>query len=198
MSLKIGLTGGIGSGKSIVAKIFKAIGIPVFVADDEAKKIINNNTKVKQKIVHLLGEGIYLKDGTIDRKKLANLIFNDNIVLKNINLIVHPEVHLVFEEWHKQQKTAYTLYEAAIIFETGFYKNMDFNILVVAEQKLRLKRVAERDNSSEKQVLERMAKQWPDEKKINLANTLINNNNNLLIPQVLEIDRKLKENGKIW
>lgn len=197
--ITVGITGGIGSGKSTVSNVFKILGIPVFEADKAAKILLDKNEKVKSEIIHLFGEGIYSSDGTVNRKKLAEIIFNDEIQLRKVNEIVHPEVRNEYQVWLKIQSTAYIIHEAAILFESGFYKMMDFTILVTAPEQLRIKWVTKRDGVSEKQVRERMARQWPDEKKQKLADIVLHNNNNdLIIPEIIKTDKSLKTNGKIW
>lgn len=199
MTLKIGITGGIGSGKSTICKIFKLLDIPVFEADLEAKKLINTNQVIKDGLVKLFGKDIYTLNGVIDRKKLANLIFNNDNHLAKVNKLIHPVVRNEFDVWLKKQSTPYVIHEAAILFESGFYKMMDFSILVTAPEADRIARVSTRDKVSEKEVKERIQKQWTDQQKMELATIEIKNDNKeLIIPQILEIDKQLKENGKIW
>jgi len=199
MALSIGITGGIGSGKSTVCKIFKLLGVPVFEADLVAKVLINSNTEIKNGLIHLFGKNIYNSNNKVDRKMLANLIFNDDTLMEKVNHLVHPVVRNEFVNWQKLQKTDYIIHEAAILFESGFYKMMDYTILVSAPEEIRINRVTKRDNSSPDLVQSRIRKQWPDEEKRNLASIeLVNDNKNLLIPQILEIDKKLKTHGKIW
>lgn len=194
--LKIGITGGIGSGKSTICNFFKLIGIPVFQADVEAKKILNESAIIRGKMTLYFGSDIYLPNQTIDRKKLAQLIFNSPSLLEKVNSIVHPEVRKRFFDWCDQQKTPYIIHEAAILFETGFAQMMDYNILVTAPKQQRTDWVMNRDNSSAKQVEERMSKQWPDEKKEQLADFIIKNNNQeLIIPVLLELDKKFRAHG---
>ncbi|MBN2773601.1 MAG: dephospho-CoA kinase [Prolixibacteraceae bacterium] len=197
MGIKIGITGGIGSGKSVVCKIFKCLGIPVFEADNVGKFLLDNDKNIRKKITGLFGESVYMPDNSIDRKKLASIIFNDNIALQKVNEIIHPAVRKEFESWILKQNTIYMIHEAAILFESGFYKLMDFNIHISADKNIRIKRVMERNKISEEMVLTRLNKQWDDKKKEKLADAVIYNNNELLIPQVLKIDKQLKENGKI-
>ena len=197
MTFKVGITGGIGSGKSVVCKIFKTLGIPVFEADAVAKQLTNTNPEIKEQLIDLYGEGIYSDDGTINRKKLAGIIFNDDIELRKVNEIIHPEVRNYFFEWAVQQNSAYVVHEAAILFESGFYKLMDYNVAVLADQFLRIERVIYRDGSSFDEVKERIDKQWSDEKRNNLADAVIYNNSELLIPQVLETDKKIRQHGNI-
>jgi len=199
MTKVIGITGGIGSGKSTVCKVFKLLGVPVFEADIVAGKLINSNSEIRNELVQLFGNDIYSADKKVNRKKLAELIFNSDVLLEKVNNIVHPAVRNEFLNWLKQQKPAYVIHEAAILFESGFYKMMDFTILVSAPEEMRVERVMMRDNISSEQVIARMAKQWPDSEKRKLATfELVNDNKNLLIPQIIEIDKKLKTDGKIW
>jgi dephospho-CoA kinase len=199
MTKVIGITGGIGSGKSTVCKVFNLLGVPVFEADITAGRLINSNSEIRNELVRLFGNDIYNADNKLNRKKLAELIFNSDILLEKVNNIVHPAVRNEFLNWTKQQKTAYVIHEAAILFESGFYKMMDFTILVSASEEMRVERVMMRDSIPREQVIARMAKQWPDSEKRKLATLeLVNDNKNLLIPQIIEIDKKLKTDGKIW
>lgn len=199
MTVAIGITGGIGSGKSTVCEIFKLLGIPVFEADRVAGKLINTDSAIRNELIKLYGTEIYNADKNINREKLANIIFNSNVELEKVNKVVHPAVRHEFTNWVKNQKTAYIIHEAAILIESGFYKMMDFTILVSAPEEMRIERVIMRNNLSRENVISRMAKQWPDSEKRKIANfELVNDNKNLLIPQIIEIDKKLKTNGKIW
>ncbi|MCG6186895.1 dephospho-CoA kinase [Maribellus maritimus] len=199
MTIKIGITGGIGSGKSTICNIFKLLGVPVFEADTIAKQLLDSDSKIKTKLIHLFGEGIYMDNGRVNRKKLANIIFNDNIQLEKMNKMVHPVVREKFNDWVDKQNHKYIIHEAAILFESGFYKMMDFNILVSAEKRHRIERVKKRDGVSEAQVLERISRQWTDKEKRKLASIeIINDNKRLIIPEIIEIDKKLKKYGKIW
>ena len=197
--ITIGITGGIGSGKSVVCQIFKLLGIPVFEADIEAKKLYETNNIIKQGLVEIFGKNIYNQNNTLNRVMLANLIFNDDNLLEKVNLLVHPEVRNEFENWKKKQDSPYLIHEAAILFESGFYKMMDQSILVTAPEELRIERVSKRDNVSPEVVIKRMKKQWTDDEKRKLASfELVNDNKCLLIPMILEIDNNLKTYGKIW
>lgn len=199
MTLKIGITGGIGSGKTTVCRIFKLMGIPVFEADVVAKQLLNYNTEIKNNLIHLFGSGIYMKDGAVNRKKLAGIIFNDDVQLAKINSLVHPAVRNEFQKWLKQQKSSYVIHEAAILFESGFYKLMDYNIFVSAPEKERILRVVKRDNITEQQVKDRLSKQWTDAERRKLADyEIVNDNKMPVIPEVIKIDKRLKEYGKIW
>lgn len=199
MTLRIGITGGIGSGKSTVCRIFGLLGIPVFEADLEAKKLLDTSPEIKMSLINHFGESIYTEGGKVDRKKLAHIIFNNEAALKKVNELVHPAVRTTFEDWAEQQTAPYVIHEAAILFESGFYQMMDFSLLVSAPEKQRIAWVMQRDGISEQQVRLRMAKQWTDAEKQKLASkVLINDNTSLLIPQIVEIDKNLNEYGKIW
>lgn len=193
---KVGITGGIGSGKSTVCDFFRLLGIPVFHADYEAKKIMNESVIVKNKLIMHFGKNIYRPNHTIDRKKLAGIIFNSPFLLETVNSIVHPEVRTYFFAWCERQKSPYIIHEAAILFESGFAKMMDYTILISAPEQQRIKWVMNRDNSSEKEIRERISKQWPDEKKQRLADiTIENNNRKLIIPKLVELDKKFRTHG---
>jgi dephospho-CoA kinase len=194
--LKIGVTGGIGSGKSTICQFFEIIGIPVFTADVEAKAIMDNSPVIRNQLIAIFGKDIYLPDFTLDRKKLAQLIFHSPVLLEKVNAIVHPEVRNHFLDWSQKQTTAYVVYEAAILFETGFYTLMDYNILVTAPEEERIKRVMAREETTVQDIQSRISKQWPDEEKIKLADYVLNNNNEeLIIPQLVELDKKFRIHG---
>ncbi len=194
--IKVGVTGGIGSGKSTVCNFFKLIGIPVFEADLEAKKIINHSAIVRSQMIMNFGKDIYLPNHTVDRKKLADIIFNSPSSLEKVNSIIHPEVRKNFYEWVDQQSSEYIVHEAAILFESGFYKMMDFMVLITASTETRVKRVVERDKLTEKSVIARMKLQWDDKEKIKLSNlVLTNDNTELIIPQLIELDKNLRRHG---
>jgi dephospho-CoA kinase len=190
--IKVGLTGGIGAGKSYVGRIFSQLGIPVFIADIEARKIQLTDTEVIKKMVGLLGKDIYLQNGDINREKLAQIIFNDNIALQKVNEIIHPAVRKAFEKWAKKQTSPYVIQEAAIIFENQQSKNFNKIISVTAPVELKIKRVMERDNISGEDVLKRMKNQLPDEEKIRQSDYVINTDDQqLILPQIIEIHNKL-------
>ncbi|WP_163711178.1 dephospho-CoA kinase [Mangrovibacterium lignilyticum] len=194
--IKVGITGGIGSGKSTVCQFFKTLGIPVFEADVEAKNLINSSEAIKNQLIAEFGSDIYLPNQRIDRKKLAGLIFNSPTLLDKVNRIIHPEVREYFEKWVTLQKSPYVVHEAAIMFESGFYKMMDYTILVTAPEQDRIKRVMERENTTEEGVKARMAKQWTDEQKAELAGFIIKNDNKeLIIPQLIALDKRFRSHG---
>lgn len=199
MTLKIGITGGIGSGKSSVCKVFKVLGVPVFEADVVAKKLIESDPEIRNGLINLFGADIYSPNGRLDRKKLAGLIFNNDIQLQKVNELVHPAVRANFLNWVEEQNAPYVIHEAAILFESGFYKIMDHTILVSAPEQERIDRVSRRDKVTEDQVRERMQKQWPDAEKRKLATFEIKNaDSDMILPIVIKIDKQLRENGKIW
>ncbi len=174
MTKIIGLTGGIGSGKSTVARMFMAYGIPVYIADDEAKKIMESDEIIKQ-VISTFGKDI-ISNGKINRVKLADIVFNDTEKLTQLNKIVHPAVQKHFTDWLKIRETIpFVIKEAAILFETGGHKQCDKVITVVAPQQVRIERVVARDNSDQESVLKRMNNQWSDEKKILLSDFVIEN-----------------------
>lgn len=170
----IGLTGGIGSGKTTVANFFHDLGVPVYIADEEAKKLMNISTSLKEEIISLFGEQAYKKN-QLDRKYIASRVFSNKEKLESLNALVHPEVTRHFNQWKQKQTAPYLLYEAAILFEKGGYKKCDFNILVTANHPDKIKRLVQRDNSTIEEIEARMSHQWPDEKKLELADFIIEN-----------------------
>ncbi len=189
---KVGLTGNIGSGKSMVAQIFKTFDVPVFDADSEAKAILFS-PEVSQKVISAFGSKIISAD-KIDKNKLAGVVFSDRNLLQKLNDIIHPAVREKFESWSQSYNNKpYLIYEAAILFESGHYKNLDAMITVFADPEIRIERVMARDNVSRELVLERVHNQWPDDKKNALADfVIINNGAELLIPQVERIHLHLQ------
>jgi dephospho-CoA kinase len=189
----VGLTGGIGSGKSTVAKIFSLLGTPIYFADDRAKWLMGNDELLKNQLIEAFGEESYDSKGELNRSFLAKTVFSDPEKIKTINSLVHPAVGRDFLSWSSQQNTTYVLKEAALIFETGNNKALDFVINVSSPLKVRIARTLMRDSfRSEEQVNQIINQQLPDEQKNELADFVIKNTDNkLLIPQVLEIHQKL-------
>lgn len=186
---KIGLTGGIGSGKSFIAKVFETIGVPVFYADEEAKKILNLPS-VLQSLTETLGVNVIDSiSGLANRKLIAQLVFDDPEKLKFLNQLIHPEVEKVFQLWCLQNvQHKYILKEAAILFESGSFKNLDGVICLVASKSTRVKRVMKRDGVTEMEIEKRINNQWSDEQRIALSNWVINNDENeAILKQVLAI-----------
>jgi len=191
--IKIGITGGIGSGKTTVCHFFDLLNIPVFTADAEAKRLMITSPDIKNKLKFFLGDDIYFKDQSLDRKKIAKRIFHSSDLLSKINAVVHPAVLKEFEIWCLEKNSPYVLFEAAILFECGLYKKMDINVLITASEKIRINRVVVRDNATEEEVKSKITKQWKEEKKEDYADCIIHNDNReLLIPQLLNLDKKIK------
>ena len=190
--IKVALTGNIGSGKSTVAKIFTVLGVPVFNADTEARMLYYEDV-VKDELISLFSENILNKNGDVDTKILASIIFNDKHALQTVNNIIHPLVLEKYNNWCNTYKNEhYTIHETAILFENNLQKNFDIVINVSAPAEIRLKRVIERDKISEEQVNERMANQISDKTKCELSQFVIyNDGNRFLIPQVNSIHNKL-------
>lgn len=194
--LKVGITGGIGSGKSTVCHIFSVLGIPVFEADQVAKRLQNTDPEIRAQLIELFGASVYLPDDTVDRRYLAGIVFNDITLLHRLNAIIHPAVRKVFNEWSLQQQSPYVMLEAAILFESGLYNLMDKTIVVNTDESERIQRVMKRDKITEELVRQRIRNQWTDEQRIKLADFVIyNNDNQLIIPQIVAIDKKLRTNG---
>lgn len=170
----VGLTGGIGSGKSTIAKEFAALGIAVFNSDEQAKALIANNAQVKKRIMAAFGEEAY-QNGEYNRAYIAQIVFNNSEKLAILNGIVHPALAKYFKQWAKKQISPYVLKEAAILFESGSYKDCDYIITVTAPEEVRIARVMARDHCTEAQVRARMAQQWSDAQRIALSNAVIEN-----------------------
>jgi len=189
--LRIGITGGIGSGKTTVAKIFEVLGTPVYYADDAAKNIMNENEPLKQLIIQHFGEATYT-DGQLNRPILSSLVFNDPEKLTLLNSLVHPVTISDADKWMRAQTFPYTLKEAAILFETDAWKHLDYVIGVRTPLELRLKRTMLRDGITAEAVQKRMDKQMNEEEKMERCNFIIENNEEeLLIPQVVSLHEKL-------
>lgn len=185
--LKIGLTGGIGSGKSTVAAIFSVLGIPVFDADAVTKKLMEDDESIRSSIKKKFGEEAYLNN-KLNRKYIASIVFNDVHKLEILNSITHPVVITAAQKWMQQQTSAYTIKEAALMFESASAAGVDFIIGVFAPQHLRIKRVMERDNISRLDVLARMDKQIDEKIKMKLCNFIIvNDEQQLVIPQAIKL-----------
>ncbi|AWH85636.1 dephospho-CoA kinase [Flavobacterium album] len=189
----VGLTGGIGSGKTTIAQYFIAMGVPVYFADDEAKKILYAPDTVAE-VTNAFGEEV-LTNGVPDRQKIAAIVFNNPQKLEVLNGIIHPKVRQHFKDWvAAHDNEPLVIKETAILFESGSYKDCDATILVTAPKEVRIQRVMGRDNTTAEKVLERMANQWDDERKIPLSNYIIQNINSIKAEKeaqkVLEIIQK--------
>ena len=175
----IGLTGGIGSGKTTVAKFIEDCGFPVYYSDDRAKDIVNDNEDVKVRIKELLGSDSYDENGLYNRKFVAEKVFNNKDLLHSLNEIIHPAVRLDFEDWVKKQTKYLIFKETALLFELQLNKQCYRSILVTAEDNIRIKRVMDRDGKTYREVQSVMEKQMPEKEKIKLADCIIYNNTNL-------------------
>ena len=192
--IKVGITGGIGSGKSTVCKIFEILDIPIYYADNRAKKLMVENEALIKDVKELLGDQSYHEDKSLNRKFVASKVFKDPMLLKKLNELVHPRVWEDAEQWYNVQAvdTPYILNEAALLFETGSFKKFDKIILVTAPEKVRIARVMKRDGATQNEVENRINKQLKDHIKIPLSDFLIINDNNLsLVEQVLRIHNEL-------
>jgi len=176
MTKVIGLTGGIGSGKTTIANYFNEMGVPVYIADDGARNVMQSEEIINE-IKDTFGEALF-ENNILNRARLAEIVFKDAAQLAQLNAIVHPAVKKDFESWLLQNKKyQYVVYEAAILFESGRYKDCDVIITVTAPKETRIERVLKRDNTTREQVLSRMKMQWNDEKRISKSNFVINNSN---------------------
>ncbi len=188
--LSIGLTGGIGSGKSTAAKIFSAMDIPVYYSDKVAKKMLATNENIKTEYTKILGTEICLPDGSLDKIKIAELIFNDKEILNKINSLMWTFVKEDFDLWIEKQKAPYVVQESALLYESGTATKHNFVVTVDAPLELRIKRVMNRDKISRKEVLDRIKNQISQEEKNKLANfVVINDGLNLLLPQIMKLHK---------
>jgi dephospho-CoA kinase len=185
--LKVGLTGGIGSGKSTVCNLFKCLEVPVFNADEAGRRLLSEDKDVIGQVQHIFGQEV-LVGGKPDRKKIAEIVFNSPEKLAQLNAVIHPAVRKSFNTWASMQTSQYVIDEAAILFETGIYKQLDFTVLVTAPEQLRIQRVMQRDGMDEASVKSRMKNQWSDDDKRKIANFVIANDGiDPLLPRVMEI-----------
>lgn len=194
--LRIGLTGGIGSGKSTVAKIFEVLGIPVYYADDAAKQIMNTDEELKLKIIKHFGAESYINN-ELNRAYISKKVFDNKENIEVLNSIVHPATIRDAENWMKNQKTAYAIKEAALIFESGSEKYLDYVIGVSAPESLRIARTMQRDNIFANEVKSRIGNQMNEEKKMRLCNfVIVNDEQQPLLPQVIALHKQLIELAK--
>ncbi|HEY1031537.1 MAG TPA: dephospho-CoA kinase [Flavipsychrobacter sp.] len=194
--LKVGITGGIGSGKSVVCQVFKTLGIPVFSADDAAQYVMTHDAGLAQSIKKLLGEESY-KDGKPHRPHIATLVFKQPELLQQLNSLVHPATIAYGKQWMEAQTTPYVIKEAAIFFESGSYKDMDVMVGVYAPKEVRLQRAMLRDGATEEKILQRMANQMDEEEKVRRCDYVITNDGNTaVLPQVLSLHKTLLEKAR--
>lgn len=193
MILKIGLTGGIGSGKTTVARIFETLGIPVYYADDAAKRIMKESEELRQKLINHFGTETYNNNG-LNRSYLAAQVFNDPKKLSLLNSLVHPVTMADADAWMQKQQTPYAIKEAALFFETDAWKHVDKVIGVSAPEGLRIQRIKQRDGLTEDQIRARMSRQMDEKEKMERCDYLITNDEKeLLIPQVLKLDKLFRD-----
>ena len=188
---KLGVTGGIGSGKTSVCRVFNVLNIPVFSADREAKHIMENDKGIIRNMNSIAGKDLYSK-GSLDRLELATIIFNDNSLLEKVNSLVHPVVFNHFSKWVAEQTAPYVIMEAAILFESGAAEYVDKVATVVAPVEERIERVIQRNKLTREQVMERMRNQMDDETRIKLSDYIIyNSENDMIIPAILKIHEEI-------
>ena len=184
--MKVGITGGIGSGKTHVCRLFEQLGVPVYNADERAKHLMNSDAEVKSLLIDAFGEEVF-SNGQLNKEFLAQLVFNQPDQLKKLNAIVHPAVARDAQAWHeKHSNYPYTIKEAALLFETGSYKDLDKTILVHADEDERILRVMQRDHVSKEKVEARIKNQWPDIDKMTKADFIINNDGNSEVFKLVE------------
>jgi dephospho-CoA kinase len=194
--LKVGITGGIGSGKSMVARIFGVLGIPVYNADDAAKRLMDSDTVLRQALMAEFGTELYA-DGQLNRPYLANLVFNNQEKLSRLNAIVHPTTIQDAADWMQRQTAPYVLKEAALIFESGSQQGLDYVIGVSAPEALRLQRTMQRDTATREQIKARMSKQIDETIKMRLCDfVIVNDEQQMVIPQVLALHEQLLDLAK--
>jgi len=182
--ITIGLTGGIGSGKSVVASLLEVYGMSVYIADEESKRLLATSPLIRERLTALLGKSVYDNKG-LNRRLMASLIFSDAKLLEQANAIIHPEVALHFRSWASRQTTNFVVLESSILFESGFNQLVDISMLVYAPHELRIKRVMARDKITEKEILQRMQHQISEEEKRIRSDYVIHNDDQQpLIPQI--------------
>lgn len=186
--LKVGITGGIGSGKSTVCRLFALMGIPVYDADSRAKALMTTNASLVKSVKKYFGAEVYDNDGNLNRKLLGSIVFNDKEKLNLLNSLVHPVVQKDHEQWHRKQKNCpFTIKEAALLFESGSYKKLDLIITITAPLQLRIERAMKRDHATRKEVMARLKKQWTDAQRKKAADFIISNDERDSLIQKVEV-----------
>jgi dephospho-CoA kinase len=189
--LKLGVTGGIGSGKTSVCRVFNILGVPVFSADREASEIVENDQRIISRINSIAGKNLYINGG-LDRMELATIIFNDKTLLEEVNSLIHPVVFDHFTKWTLEQTAPYVIMEAAILFESGAVRFVDKVATVLAPVEQRIERIIQRNKLSRDQVIERMRNQIDDETRMKLSDWVIHNSeNDMIIPAILNIHKDI-------
>lgn len=190
--LRVGLTGGIGSGKTTVAHIFEVLGIPVYYSDDAAKELMNTDPEIRRQLIEEFGKDVYTPEGLLNRAHLASLVFADQEKLTRLNAITHPVTIADSDKWMRRQSTPYAIKEAALLVEAGADQYLDFLIGVTAPENIRIERVIKRDGVSAGQVRQRMQRQMPEDEKMKHCDAVLHNDEQtLLIPQVLLLHQQL-------
>ncbi len=194
--MKVGLTGGIGSGKTLVCSVLEKLGVAVYFADSEARRLMNSDPGLVLQISGLFGNKAY-EEGSLNREFIAHRVFTDKELLTRLNELVHPAVRKDFSRWASEQKPSfYVVEEAAILFESGSDRNMDFTVGVFAEKELRVRRAMQRDGSTREQVLNRMNSQMSDEEKMEKVDILINNDGKeMILPQIINMHNAILKRG---
>lgn len=196
--LKIGLTGGIGSGKTTIAHVFEHLGYKVYIADTQASRIMNSDPRLRHELSTVFGKDIYTENQQIDKKKLASLIFNNRKALQQINQIVHPKVVSDFNHWCEKQTGEFVFFESAILFEAGLEQTVDYTICVYASLATRLKRVMERDHTTEEKVRERISNQMDDQEKCRRSDfTICTDSPVMVLQQIDSLIEQLKNKVKV-
>jgi len=189
--LKVAITGGIGSGKSLVCQVFKTLGIPIFDADAVSNQLVEHDAALKTAIIELFGKEAY-KNNIYNRKYIASIVFSQAEMLQALNALVHPKAIEAAKQWFEKQQTPYAIKEAAILFESNSEKDIDIIIGVTAPEKVRIERVMQRTGYSKEEVIKRMQQQMPDEEKMAKCNYVIQNNDtDAILPQILQIHQQL-------
>lgn len=186
----VGLTGGIGSGKTTIAYMFRDLGVPIYIADTEAKLLLVRSKIIRRKLIALFGENVYLKNGEINKELIADKIFKDLEYLKKMNAIVHPKVAQHFNRWVKKQEAPYVLKESAILFESGAFKECDKIIAVTSSEEIRINRILKRDKTSKKKINAIIDKQLPEDYKIKNSDYVIYNNT---LEETRDVVKKIHE-----
>jgi len=189
--LKVAITGGIGSGKSLVCQVFKTLGIPIFDADAVSNQLVEHDAALKTAIIELFGKEAY-KNNIYNRKYIASIVFSQAEMLKALNALIHPKAIEAAKQWFEKQQSPYAIKEAAILFESNAEKDIDIIIGVTAPEQIRIERVMQRTGYSKEEVIKRMQQQMPDEEKMAKCNYVIQNNNtDAILPQILQIHQQL-------
>ena len=189
--LKVAITGGIGSGKSLVCQVFKTLGIPIFDADAVSNQLVEHDAILKNAIIELFGKEAY-KNNIYNRKYIASIVFSQAEMLQALNALIHPKAIEAAKQWFEKQQSPYAIKEAAILFESNSEKDIDIIIGVTAPEQIRIERVMQRTGYSKEEVIKRMQQQMPDEEKMAKCNYVIQNNNtDAILPQILQIHQQL-------